>query len=85
MPHSPEYIHLVLILTSILGKGGHVNYNAIPGVIYTHPEVATVGKTEEELKADESDDTLITRDEYWELKQTQSETALQDLKDLLKK
>lgn len=36
----------------ILGEGGHVNYNAIPGVIYTYPEVATVGKTEEELKAD---------------------------------
>jgi dihydrolipoamide dehydrogenase len=34
----------------ILGQGGHVNYNAIPGVIYTYPEVATVGKTEEELK-----------------------------------
>jgi dihydrolipoamide dehydrogenase len=34
----------------ILGDGGHVNYNAIPGVIYTWPEVATVGKTEEELK-----------------------------------
>jgi len=34
----------------ILGDGGHVNYNAIPGVIYTWPEVAAVGKTEEELK-----------------------------------
>lgn len=34
----------------IAGKGGHVNYNAIPNVIYTHPEVAWVGKTEEELK-----------------------------------
>merc|ERR1719203_2165360 len=34
----------------IAGKPGHVNYNAIPGVIYTYPEVATVGKTEEELK-----------------------------------
>jgi len=34
----------------IAGKGGHVNYDAIPNVIYTHPEVATVGKTEEELK-----------------------------------
>ena len=30
--------------------GGHVNYDSIPNVIYTHPEVATVGKTEEELK-----------------------------------
>ncbi len=28
---------------------GHVNYNAIPGVVYTHPEIASVGKTEEEL------------------------------------
>jgi len=36
----------------ILGEGGHVNYNAIPGVIYTHPEVAWVGKSEEELKAE---------------------------------
>ena len=34
----------------IKGLGGHVNYDAIPGVIYTFPEVATVGKTEEQLK-----------------------------------
>jgi dihydrolipoamide dehydrogenase len=34
------------------GMGGHVNYDAIPGVIYTFPEVATVGKTEEQLKED---------------------------------
>jgi dihydrolipoamide dehydrogenase len=34
----------------ILGEAGHVNYNTIPGVIYTYPEVASVGKTEEELK-----------------------------------
>ena len=34
----------------ILGEGGHVNYDAIPGVIYTHPEVAWVGKSEEELQ-----------------------------------
>ncbi|MEZ5391953.1 MAG: dihydrolipoyl dehydrogenase [Bryobacterales bacterium] len=31
---------------------GHVNYDAIPGVCYTHPEIASVGKTEEQLQAD---------------------------------
>ena len=35
----------------IAGKAGHVNYDAIPSVVYTFPEVATVGKTEEELVA----------------------------------
>lgn len=35
----------------IAGQAGHVNYDIIPGVIYTYPEVASVGKTEEELKA----------------------------------
>jgi dihydrolipoamide dehydrogenase len=35
----------------IAGQAGHVNYDAIPNVIYTFPEVASVGKTEEELKA----------------------------------
>jgi dihydrolipoamide dehydrogenase len=34
----------------IAGKHGHVNYGVIPGVIYTHPEVANVGATEQELK-----------------------------------
>jgi len=40
----------IAAIENILGVGGHVNYDAIPGVIYTHPEVASVGKTEEELK-----------------------------------
>lgn len=35
----------------IAGQKGHVNYNVIPNVIYTYPEVASVGKTEEELKS----------------------------------
>ncbi|WP_133484791.1 dihydrolipoyl dehydrogenase [Aliiroseovarius marinus] len=35
---------------SIAGQAGHVNYDVIPGVIYTSPEVASVGKTEQELK-----------------------------------
>ena len=34
----------------LAGKHGHVNYGVIPGVIYTHPEVANVGKTEQQLK-----------------------------------
>ena len=34
----------------LAGKAGHVNYGVIPGVVYTTPEVATVGKTEEQLK-----------------------------------
>jgi dihydrolipoamide dehydrogenase len=36
----------------IAGKAGHVNYGVIPNVVYTHPEVASVGRTEDELKAD---------------------------------
>jgi dihydrolipoamide dehydrogenase len=36
----------------IAGQAGHVNYGVIPGVVYTSPEVASVGKTEEELKAE---------------------------------
>ena len=36
---------------NIAGLNGHVNHDVIPAVVYTHPEVGTVGKTEEELKA----------------------------------
>ncbi len=38
------------VAEQVAGKHGHVNYGVIPGVIYTHPEVATVGETEERLK-----------------------------------
>jgi dihydrolipoamide dehydrogenase len=41
----------VACIETIAGKAGHVNYDVIPGVIYTYPEVAVVGRTEEELKA----------------------------------
>ena len=41
----------VAVAEIIAGKAGHVNYDTIPSVIYTFPEVATVGKSEEELKA----------------------------------
>jgi len=41
----------VACIENIAGRAGHVNYDAIPAVVYTAPEVASVGKTEEELKA----------------------------------
>jgi dihydrolipoamide dehydrogenase len=40
----------IAVAEIIAGQHGHVNYDAIPGVVYTQPEVASVGKTEEELK-----------------------------------
>jgi dihydrolipoamide dehydrogenase len=40
----------VAVAEIIAGQAGHVNYDAIPNVIYTYPELATVGKSEEELK-----------------------------------
>ena len=40
----------IAVAEILAGQAGHVNYDVIPGVIYTSPEVATVGKTEEELK-----------------------------------
>jgi dihydrolipoamide dehydrogenase len=54
--HGPMLAHkaedeAVACVELIAGRAGHVNYDVIPSVIYTFPEVATVGKTEEELKA----------------------------------
>ncbi|UYL07517.1 dihydrolipoyl dehydrogenase [Bdellovibrio sp. SKB1291214] len=40
----------VAVAEMLAGGAGHVNYNTVPGVIYTHPEVATVGITEEQAK-----------------------------------
>jgi dihydrolipoamide dehydrogenase len=41
----------VALAELLAGKAGHVNYGVIPGVVYTWPEIASVGQTEEELKA----------------------------------
>lgn len=54
--HGPMLAHKaeeegIAVAQVIAGKWGHVNYDVIPNVIYTDPEVASVGKTEEELKA----------------------------------
>ncbi len=53
--HGPMLAHKaedegVAVAELIAGKAGHVNYDVIPGVVYTAPEIASVGKTEEELK-----------------------------------
>ena len=40
----------IAVAEILAGQAGHVNYNVIPGVIYTSPEVATVGKSEDDLK-----------------------------------
>ena len=40
----------VAVAEILAGQAGHVNYETVPGIVYTWPEVATVGKTEEELK-----------------------------------
>ncbi len=54
--HGPMLAHKaedegIAVAEILAGKAGHVNYGAIPNVIYTYPEVASVGQTEEELKA----------------------------------
>ena len=45
----------VFVAETIAGQKPHINYNLIPGVVYTWPEVAAVGKTEEELKAENTE------------------------------
>ena len=42
----------VAVAEILAGQAGHVNYDVIPGIVYTWPEVATVGKSEEQLKAE---------------------------------
>ena len=42
----------VVLAEMIAGQSGHIDYNLIPGVVYTFPEIASVGKTEEQLKTE---------------------------------
>ena len=42
----------VAVAERIAGQHGHTNFNTLPSVIYTHPEIASVGKTEQQLKAE---------------------------------
>ncbi|XP_014258372.1 dihydrolipoyl dehydrogenase, mitochondrial [Cimex lectularius] len=55
--HGPMLAHKaedegIICVEGILGGPVHIDYNCVPSVIYTHPEVAWVGKTEEDLKKD---------------------------------
>jgi len=49
LAHKAEHEGIAAVET-IAGQAGHVNYDAIPSIIYTHPEIASIGKTEQELK-----------------------------------
>jgi dihydrolipoamide dehydrogenase len=50
LAHKAEEEGIACVENIVTGYG-HVNYDAIPGVVYTHPEIASVGKTEDELKS----------------------------------
>ena len=50
----------IAVAEIISGQAGHVNYDVIPGVIYTSPEVASVGKTEEQLKSEKKITRLVS-------------------------
>lgn len=57
--HGPMLAHKaedegIVCVEGIAGGPVHIDYNCVPSVIYTHPEVAWVGKTEEDLKAEVS-------------------------------
>jgi len=41
----------VIVAEILAGQSGHIDYDLVPGVVYTHPEIAAVGKTEDQLKA----------------------------------
>eukprot|EP00897_Mesotaenium_endlicherianum_P010234 jgi/Mesen1/9239/ME000006S09241 len=55
--HGPMLAHKaeedgIACVENIAGKAGHVNYSTVPGIVYTHPEMAMVGITEEQAKAE---------------------------------
>ena len=55
--HGPMLAHKaedegIITVEGMLGGHPHLDYNCVPSVVYTHPEVAWVGKTEEQLKAE---------------------------------
>ncbi len=61
--HGPMLAHKaeddgVAVAELIAGKAGHVDYDKVPSVVYTNPEIAWVGRTEEQLKADGVDYTV---------------------------
>ena len=49
----------IICVEGMLGGAVHIDYNCVPSVIYTHPEVAWVGKTEEQLKEEVRKSSLV--------------------------
>ena len=68
----------IAVAENIAGQSGHVNYDTIPGVVYTTPEVASIGKTEEQLK----EKNINIKLENFHLWQTQEQKLLMMLKVL---
>lgn len=63
--HGPMLAHKaedegIVCVEGITGAPVHIDYNCVPSVIYTHPEVAWVGKSEEDLK----NEVIVTHNEY---------------------
>ena len=56
----------IAVAEIIAGQSGHVNYDVIPGVIYTTPEVAYVGKTEEQLKVNKTN-YKVENFHFWQI------------------
>ena len=55
--NNKRHVHFlpgIVCVEGIAGGAAHIDYNCVPSVIYTHPEVAWVGKNEEQLKVEVS-------------------------------
>ena len=57
----------IAVAENIAGQSGHVNYDIIPGVVYTTPEVASIGKTEEQLKRVKIQNIKLVNFHLWQI------------------
>lgn len=68
----------IICVEGMAGGAVHIDYNCVPSVIYTHPEVAWVGKTEEQLKEEVSVKSLMEQrdDSFYKIKYQSSAARL---------